>query len=218
MTSIRIGIPVNARYVTLKVSVWCKSFSIRQLCFVISSQTAPLSLKTQRAFSIRGIHNHAALAISIWPLKKCYRLKLFQNYWQPCWIVLPDAILEGNKGNKKRWPADILSQEAKCCFFIHLSKRALFPSSDCIRSYKKLTYSTREISEPCCSSDKRFVCAYTLEARTMILVHKPGLQFLSSGNLLVSVIPNYTHKDTKINAQKRVTISIKTKHISYRNP
>lgn len=106
VTSIRIGIPVNARYVTLKVSVWCKSFSIRQLCFVISSQTAPLSLKTQRTFSI---HNHAALAISIWPLKKCHRWKLFQNYWQPCWILLPDAILEGNKGNKKPWSADILS-------------------------------------------------------------------------------------------------------------
>lgn len=97
-------------------------------------------------------------------------------------------------------------------------KRARFPSSDCHGSLKKLTYSYSEISGPYCSSDKRFVSAYTLEARTMILVHKPGFQFLSSGNLLVTIIPNYTQKDIKINAQKRVTISIKTKHVFYRNP
>lgn len=122
------------------------------------------------------------------------------------------------QGNKKRWSADILSQEATHCFFEHLTKTARFPSSDCIGSYKKLTYSYSEISGPCCSSAKRFVCAYTLEARTMILVHKPGFQVLSSGKLLVTIIPNHTRKDIKINTQKRVTISIKTKHISYENP
>lgn len=86
------------------------------------------------------------------------------------------------------------------------------------RILQNLSYSYSEISGPCCSSDKRFVCAYTLEAKTMVLVHKPGFQFLSSGNLLVTIIPNHTCKGIKINAQKRVTISIKTKHISYRNP
>lgn len=118
VTSIRTGIPVNARYVTLKVSVWCKSFSIRQSCFVISSQTAPLSRKTQRTFCIP---HHAALAINIWPLKKGHRWKLFQNYWQPCWILLPNTILEGNKGEKKvPWFADILTHEATHgCLYIY---------------------------------------------------------------------------------------------------
>lgn len=117
---------------------------------------------------------------------------------------------------KMPWFADILTLEATCGVFVHLSKRAHSPPSDCVGPFKKLHYS--EIPGLWCSSDKRFECAYTLEDKTVMLVHKPGFQFLSSGNLLVTIIPNHTHKDIKINAQKRFTLSIKTKHISYSNP
>lgn len=150
MTSIRTGIPVNSRYVTLEVSVWCQPFRAHQLCFVISPQTAPLSLKAQQTFYIP---HHTALAINICPLKEGHRWKLFHSYWQPCWILLPDAILERKKGEKTMpWFADTLTQEATRGFFVHLSKRAHSPSSDCVGSFKKLHYS--DIPGPWCSWDK----------------------------------------------------------------
>lgn len=81
-------------------------------------------------------------------------------------LLNPSAWCDSSRkqGCKKMpWFADILTQEATRGFFVHLSKRAHSPPSGCVGS---LRVALSEIPGPWCSSDERFECVYTLEAKT----------------------------------------------------
>lgn len=164
-----------------------------------------------------SIHNHAALAISIWPLKSATDGNYSRTIGN---LVRLFCLMPFLKETRVTQSAGLLTsplEKLRVAFLYIHQKEPPFPHLTA-QDATELSDSYREISGPCCGADKRSVSAHTLEAKTMIPAHKHGFRFLSSGNLLVTIIPNHTCKDIKINAQKRVTMSINTKHISYRNP